>query len=95
MTVSELDTRMSSRELMEWMVYYQMEPFGPAREDYRAALVSTVVANSQGNKTTTDDFIKPFQFDKPKEVVEEGQYDSKQQRMMALFKSMAGAKKNG
>ena len=92
MTVSELDARMSSRELMEWMVYYSIEPFGPARQDYHAALISTVIANSNGNKMSPDDFIEPFKFEKgqPK-AVDPDKFSSKQQEMMALFKAMAGA----
>ena len=72
MTVSELDARMTSREFAEWMIYFQIEPFGPARQDYHAALISTVVANSNGNKMTPDDFIKPFEIESREvEVIEE------------------------
>lgn len=88
MTVSELDARMSSREFAEWMVYFQIEPFGPAREDYRAALISTVIANSSGNKMSPDDFIKPFEVEK-EEVVAEDEFNSKQLQMMNIFKAMA------
>ena len=87
MTVGELDNRMSSREFAEWMVYSQIEPFGPAREDYRAALISTVVANASGNKMQPDDFIRPFEVVK-EEVVGEGQFDAKQLQMMSIFKAM-------
>ena len=87
MTVSELDARMSSREFAEWMVYSQIEPFGPAREDYRAALISTVVANSSGNKMSPDDFIKPFEVVK-EEVIIEDEFNSKQLQMMSIFKAM-------
>ena len=92
MTVSELDVRMSSREFMEWMVYAQIEPFGPAREDYRSALISTVIANSTGNKMKPDDFIRPFSFEGDDEEVEEGKFDSKQEAMMSIFKAMSKAK---
>ena len=94
MTVSELDVRMSSREFMEWIVYSQIEPFGPARNDYHAALISTVVANSQGNKTQPNDFIKPYEFPTTP-VVLEGEapgYSAKQASMMALFKAMSSTK---
>lgn len=35
---------MSSRELSEWTVFYQMEPFGEIAGDVRAARVSMTVA---------------------------------------------------
>ena len=93
MTVSELDYRMSSRELTEWMVYAQIEPFGPPRQDYHASLISTVIANSNGNKMKPEDFIKPFEYEK-QEVVQEDpdKFSSKQEQMMAIFRAMAGAK---
>lgn len=36
---------MTSREFAEWMAYYGLEPFGERRADYRAALISSVIAN--------------------------------------------------
>ena len=89
MTVSELDARMTSREFAEWMIYYQIEPFGPARQDYHAALISTVVANSNGNKMSPDDFIKPFEVESREvEVIEEDEFSAKQLQMMSIFKAM-------
>ena len=89
MTVGELDTRMSSREFMEWMVYAQIEPFGPARQDYHASLISTVIANTQGNKVAPDDFIKPFEYIEAESVPEDpDSFTDKQLGMMQVFKSM-------
>ena len=89
MTVAELDDRMTSREFAEWMVYFQIEPFGPARQDYHAALISTVVANSNGNKMSPDDFIKPFEVvSRVPEVIEEDEFSAKQLQMMSIFKAM-------
>lgn len=45
MTVGELGRRMSSAEFGEWMAYYQLEPFGPLRDDRRAGEVAAMVAN--------------------------------------------------
>ena len=92
MTVGELDTRMSSREFMEWMVYAQIEPFGPARQDYHASLISTVIANTQGNKVSPDDFIKPFEYiEAEPEPTEPDTFTDKQLGMMQIFKSMGGS----
>ena len=45
MPVAELEVRMTSRELSEWMAYDRLSPLGPERDDLRAALISTTVAN--------------------------------------------------
>ena len=45
MTVAELLSRTTSRELSEWMVYYELEPFGEERADLRAGIVASTVAN--------------------------------------------------
>ncbi len=41
---------MPSRLLTEWMVFYQLEPFGERRADLRAAMVQATVANRHRNK---------------------------------------------
>lgn len=41
---------MSSRELSEWFAYFQLEPFGEEREDYRTALIAQTVANTAPRK---------------------------------------------
>ena len=46
MTRGELLARISSRELTEWMAYYALEPFGEVQDEYRAALVASMVANT-------------------------------------------------
>ena len=38
-TVSELLSRLDSRELSEWVAYSTLEPFGDARADLRAASI--------------------------------------------------------
>lgn len=46
MTVGELLSRISSRELSEWMEYAKLEPFGEERADLRAGIVAATVANA-------------------------------------------------
>ena len=96
MTVGQLDRTMSSKELTEWMVYATIEPFGPAREDYRAALHASVVANCNGAKSQPDDFIKPFShaeyMAEVKEKEEQERFTRKQEAQMAILKRMMGAK---
>lgn len=99
MTVGELNRTMSSRELTEWMIYATIEPFGPAREDYRAALNASVVANCNGAKSQPDDFIKPFSHVEHmvalKEKEEQERFSRKQEAQMAILKRMMGAKNGG
>jgi|LauGreDrversion4_2_1035121.scaffolds.fasta_scaffold1006655_2 hypothetical protein len=45
MTVRQLLENIDSIELTEWLAYDQIEPFGPQREDLRAGLICSTVAN--------------------------------------------------
>lgn len=61
MTVKELLQRMDSRELSEWMAYYNIEPFGEERADIRQAITSSEVRNSYAkHRTSPLDFIPKF-----------------------------------
>lgn len=46
MTVAELGVRMSSREFVEWMAYYRIDPFGEDRADLRQAMTTAAVHNT-------------------------------------------------
>lgn len=35
----------SSAEFTEWLAFYQLEPFGPEAESWRAAMLASVLAN--------------------------------------------------
>jgi hypothetical protein len=39
----------SARQLMEWLRFAELEPFGPEREDYRTGAVVNVMANAHRN----------------------------------------------
>ena len=45
MTVAELGARMSSMEFSEWRAFAAEEPFGPLREDERAGVIASMLAN--------------------------------------------------
>ena len=51
--IDELD----SKQWAQWEAFYQLEPFGCAVEDYRFARVANAVCNSQGGKTSVEDFV--------------------------------------
>lgn len=66
MTVRRLLADTTSAELVEWMVYYQMEPFGPERADLQAGIVAATVANvnrdvkKQKKPYSAQDFMPKF-----------------------------------
>lgn len=63
MTVAELGRRMSSAEFAEWVGYYEIEPFGDLRADYRAGIVASLIFNS--NRVETAEPIGPDYFFRP------------------------------
>jgi hypothetical protein len=69
MTVSDLLTRITSRELTEWQEYAKIEPFGEERADIRAAEICMVIANANRGKDqkalSLNDFLLRFG-DEPK-----------------------------
>ena len=58
MTVRELLARIDSRELTEWAAYFEMEPWGTEVEDWRAALVTSTIANANRDPKKR---AKPFE----------------------------------
>ncbi|TXH06678.1 MAG: DUF4035 domain-containing protein [Rhodocyclaceae bacterium] len=55
MPVRELLARIGSDELTEWMAFYQLEPFGDFRADFRSGIVASTFANANRSKEA-----KPF-----------------------------------
>ena len=45
MTVRELLARIDSRELTEWMAFYELEPWGSEIDDHRAGTIAATIAN--------------------------------------------------
>lgn len=65
MTVADLDSRMSSSELTEWMVFEKMTgPLGRYRQDIQAATIAAVIANANrgkgGRSFKISDFLIPY-----------------------------------
>ena len=84
--MEELLNRISSQELTEWQAFYQMEPFGEVRDDYRMAILASVVANchrgKKGRKAKPMDFMPKFGEDK-EQTPEEMQAKLKRALMQA------------
>lgn len=72
MTVGELLQRISSKELTEWMAFYNIEPFGYEANLVGHSIVASAVANTTRTKASDkvwkpQDFMPTKQDDKPKE----------------------------
>lgn len=51
MTVADLDSRLGSAELTEWMAYEKMTgPLGRYRQDIQAATIAAAIANANRGK---------------------------------------------
>jgi hypothetical protein len=44
--VSEIERDMPASELLEWIEYERIEPFGAWRDNWHTALVATILANA-------------------------------------------------
>lgn len=60
MTVSELNYRMSVKEMISWQAYDLIEPFGEDRADLRMGILASVMANV--NRKRNSKAFKPSQF---------------------------------
>lgn len=49
-TVRELLHKIDARELVEWGIYYELEPFGPNVNNLNAGLVASIMANVYSKK---------------------------------------------
>lgn len=74
MPVGELLQRISSREITEWMAFWQLEPFGADMNFLGHAITSTTVANVNRQKGQTaydvEDFMPNFEGKKDQSVDE-------------------------
>lgn len=67
MTVRELLSRIDTAELVEWMAFYELEPFGYFRRDLEAAMIAQTIANVNRGKGKQpfklNDFLLKFKAD--------------------------------
>lgn len=63
MSVKRCMQEVDAAEFVEWMLYFELEPFGEERADYRAAIIASTVANSQSVKRrfTPKDFMPKWE----------------------------------
>lgn len=62
MTVRELLARIDSRELTEWMAYYEVEPWGSEIDDHRFGTVASTIANVNRDPKKRSQPYKPNDF---------------------------------
>ena len=74
MTVGELLARASSKELTQWMIFYQLEPFGTQANFLGHAITASTVANANRGKNQqayeAEDFMPKFKVDKEQSTEE-------------------------
>lgn len=61
--MAEAQARIDSAELTEWMAYFELEPFGEERSDFRNALLCSLIANvfrGKGRRAKPKDFMPRF-----------------------------------
>jgi hypothetical protein len=93
MTVADLDSRLGSAELTEWMAYENMTgPLGRRRQDIQAATIAATIANAnrgkKGKKAKIADFLVPYgkQASTPQQMFE---------KIRAINKAMGGVEHGG
>jgi len=76
-TVSQLLAETSSRELSEWMAYYNIEPFGGKRADLQAATVVQAVLLPHIKKGKKAPTLKEccLKFERPKPMSQKSMKD--------------------
>lgn len=60
MTVRDMLTRMDAKEMTDWIAFWNMEPWGDERSDFRSGVIASTVANvmsSKGRSFTPQDFM--------------------------------------
>lgn len=90
----DLETRLSSSELTEWIAYERITgPLGRRRQDIQAATVAATIANAnrgRGKKFKISDFLIDYGKQRvqksPEQLIE---------TIRALHKSMGGEETNG
>ena len=73
MTVEELLQKLDYKELIEWMAFYEISPFGDERSDFQAGVIASTVANVNKRKNRKPYRPQDFMFkpSKKKQTVDE------------------------
>ena len=84
MTVGELMSKLSTRELLGWYAYYALEPWGASVEDHRFGVITSTVMNMFAKgKTFTPRDVFPSRMPGQKEKDDQAQLWSKVDKVMS------------
>jgi hypothetical protein len=97
MSVRRLLGEMDSREITEWMAYEMVEPFGPWREDVRAGVIASTIANVNRGKSSKPfkptDFV--LEFGKQRKPVDDTALMMAQMQMFAAVQNATVSDESG
>lgn len=79
---------MSARELKEWWLYAQLDPFDDLRADYRAASIAAVIANVNRDPKTRPE---PYTYDDMRIKYETGEGETKPKTGLAPWELQKNA----
>jgi len=88
-----------SKLLSEWHAYYNLEPFGEWRGDYRAGMIASVLAEIHRDKKkrkrpfTVDDFMPRFGRRKKQQASPRKQTVEEQRNVLMAIAAAFGVKK--
>lgn len=77
---------MSAREIVEWYAYYQLNPFGPERDNYHAAMIAHIMANQNRRKNAAEIPLSRFMYED-----QDTAQRKRDERMLNFFKSRVKA----
>ena len=89
MTVQELLSRVSSRELAEWMAFFELEPWGTEVEDWRAGLIASTVANANRDQKRRRRPYEPQDFMPRRDIQPKGMDEQSVEDQIAIVEMWA------
>lgn len=82
---------LSREELTEWMAFHQLEPFGSWFDEYRAALISSIIAEVNRNRKKRGRPYAPKEFLQDWEAAAQVGKPQSAESMFEFVKSMQAA----
>jgi len=100
-TVGELQSRMGSHEFSEWLAFYQIQPFGQIKDDYRSGMICATIGNlfiEKGKKgVAPGDFfdLDPWQAQSSREVAPNKISDKVSDETLAFLEAIGAVREGG
>lgn len=94
-TLKQLYREIDSAELSEWEAYYNLEPWGQPKEDIRAGIVASTIANVNRGKETKAFTYNDFILKSKLEFEHEARHKQKQSSKQISSILLAAGKKDG